>query len=282
MQKNTIENNSISIELNNKLYFRDSSISKNHAEAHPKLTIVLTKLSSALEAHGVKAESVWTASYKKAIDNLPKATDQSISSLITQNIVESEEIKPIRNKRKLSDNSLTIKKVKWDWDIECTNLLNEFKQIRIENYKLSDSFRKDELIRYKASLASKSAINIMKKLSSTDKDLSDTKKLCRLKEAQNAFSNSIKFYSQTGLLKQKAKTIYCDNILTLTIKKLNPLFNKTFIKNSTLSGNKKSENHTVSHEQFNQPIRYTRAFFRALSCPENDVKQIGNQYLLSH
>ena len=96
-------------------------------------------------------------------------------------------------------------------------LLTKLKKIKIKNYTIKDVSNKDELIRYKTSLASKYALSRIEKFLSLIENLSKTEKLCILKEAQNGFSHSIRFYSQAGLFKESKKTMKYYDTLTLVI-----------------------------------------------------------------
>jgi hypothetical protein len=256
---------------------QDSS-NNNHFGLLPdkKMVVVLTKLSPSFENKGIKTESLWTACYRETSGKLTEIVDQSILPLVTQKIAESDEIKPIQGKRKLFDHDIKpAKKVRYE--TACTKLSNEFKQIGIEKYNFSDPSHENELIRYKASLASKFASAIIENLNFPNKKLSDTEKLGRLKEAQSGFSKSIAFYSQAGLPKEKGKIIQCSNLLASTIEKLNPSVDtKTPIKISNSSTNRKPgfDKQIVSNTHLNLPIRYTRTFFKSLSHPENNTPKV--------
>lgn len=189
------------------------SKSKNVNDQVEKLTLHFKKLSD--------STSKWTI--------VNEATSQSIKAAVE-----------IKRKRKLNEEPFQFKakkqkiesptdshtKIKIQWKTECTKLLNAFEQIGIEKYNLNDPFCKDELIRYKASLASKFAIETIEKLSFENKDLSDTEKLGCLKEAQNGFSKSIDFYEQIKLANKKEKIIQSSDLLATTIMKLETPINK--------------------------------------------------------
>ncbi|MGC1854638.1 MAG: hypothetical protein WA659_04610 [Candidatus Aquirickettsiella sp.] len=229
-----------------------------------------------------KTESAWTASYKEASDKLPDDVDQSIHPLVTKKIAESDAIKPTQGKRKSFDNDIKpAKKIRCE--TEYRKLLNEFEEIGIEKHYLHNPVCTYEFNRYKASLASKFSLdiikNLRKNLSFPNKKLSDTEKLYSLQKAQNGFSYSIKFYNQAGLLKEKGKAIQCRNLLTSTIEKLNGLSRKKSIKQANSSTNRKTnfDKHMITNEKLVLPIRYTRTFFKSLSRPENNATNIDSQ-----
>lgn len=255
-----------------------ASANRNHFSSlsDKKLVVVLTKISPSSENKRIKTESLWTASFKK--DKLPDDVDQPILPLVTQKKVASDEIKPTRGKRKSFDDINPAKKVKKDpsivtypkktgWKTECQQLLNELEQIGLEKYKLPDPYLKDELTRYKASLASNFALDNIEKLIFSEKNLSDTEKLESLKKIENCFLRSIDFYTQVGLIKEKDKVEGCVNILTSSIKKLSPVTSPkekpTFDKQ------------VVCNREFVSPTRYTRTFFKNLSC--DNATKVDNQ-----
>lgn len=161
-------------------------------------------------------------------------------------------------------------------ETEREQLLTELEKIGIKNYKLGDPSQKSDFIRYKASVASKSAIEIIGKLSFAKKDLSDDEKLSE--KAQSAFLNAIKFYKQIGLVKEKWKVTQCIVTLTESITKLNTSQRKVTIKNSSSS----TEIKPYCNKDTLLPIRYTRTFFQSISSPKNSAKQIDIQHSLSH
>lgn len=141
-------------------------------------------------------------------------------------------------KQKIDPSIAYPKKIKFRWKIECEQLLNKLDEIKIENYKLqSSSSNQHELIRFKASLASQYAIDIIKKLILTNEKLNNTKKLDYLKQAEKASANSINFYNQAGLIREKGKAIQCQNILTSIINEFEvPIkAKKCQIKNKVIS-----------------------------------------------
>lgn len=203
--------------------------SKNNHFTSKELVVVLRRTSPPLK----HAAITWTASYKAApketSDKLPEVVDQSILPVVTQKIAASDVNKTTQRKRKSFDNDIKpAKKVRFE--TECTKLLKEFEQIGVEKYRLSDPSQKEELIRYKASLASKFALDIIENLSFPNKNLSETEKQYRLKEAQNGLSKSIAFYIEAKLYNEKEKINKCLDILTSTIKKSNNTVNKTPVK----------------------------------------------------
>jgi len=185
----------------------------------------------------------------------------------------NEESTYCETKKIKKDPSLIANPKKTRWETECTQLLNEFKQIGIEKYNFSVPFREDKLSRYKASLASNFALDIIEKLSFPNKNLSDTEKQCRLKEVQKGFSTSIDFYSQVGLVNEKEKIIRCNNLLISTAERFNTPLRKITTKNSnSLTKIKPSfDKQIISNGKLDLPIRYTRAFFKNLSPPENNA-----------
>ncbi len=182
------------------------------------------------------------------------------------------------SKRKKSTDtvsSVPAKKSKRNKQIDYKKLLAELKQVEIENYTLPDPFSANEFIRYKASLAGKYALDKIEELSFQIKNLSDTEKLYCLKEAQNGFSHSIKFYSQAELVMESKKIIEYYDTLTLVIDSLESkgLASRPSIEKPISHSNKKFRQES-NNEHSHQPIRYTRTFFRELSCPENDVVEV--------
>lgn len=125
---------------------------------------------------------------------------------------------PESKKPKIDPSSAYPKKIKFRWKIECEQLLKKLDEITIANYKPpSSSPNQHELIRFKAILASQYAIKIIEKLIFTNEKLDNTKKLDYLKKAERAFQNSLSFYNQAGLVREKGKVIQCQNLLISTI-----------------------------------------------------------------
>lgn len=267
------------LEITPKEFPDDSSHNKNPEENLSNLTIVLTRLSPSRETktNGIKTESQWIKSNKETTKKLPEIVGQpKIPEIVCEKTTESHKLSQIQaSKRKNSTDttfSIPAKKSKGNKQIDCKKLLDELKQIEIENYKLKDPSNNNELIRYKASLAGKDALDRIEKLSFSIKNLSETEKLYCLKEAQNSFSHSIKFYSQAELVKESEKIIEYYDTLTLVINslELKVSANKPSTEKLILSSNKKLSK-KFNNEHSHQPARYTRTFFRELSCPENDV-----------
>lgn len=215
---------------------------------------------------------------KNPAENLPN------SMVVLTRLSSSYEKPQTQGKRKSFDTifSISAKKKRGNKQIDYKKLLAELKQVEIENYKLREPSNEKELIRYKASLASKYALARIEKLSSPIKpikNLSDTEKLYYLKEAQNGFSNSIKFYNQAELVEENDKIIRCRHILTPVIDslELKVSANKPSIEKPTLSFNK-TPRKKFNNEHFHQPTRCTQTLFREPPCSENDVTStVDNQ-----
>lgn len=151
----------------------------------------------------------------------------------------NEESTYLETKKQKIDPSIAYpNKIKSRWEKKCAQLLNKLDEIKIENYKLqSSSSNQHELIRFKASLASQYAIDIIKKLILTNEKLNNAKKLDYLKQAERASANSINFYNLAGLIREKGKAIQYQNILTSIINEFEvPIkAKKCQIKNKVIS-----------------------------------------------
>lgn len=154
------------------------------------------------------------------------------------------------------------------WTTECIQLLNEFTQMGInDNLEgLVTPFHIKSFDERRAIVYNNYAISIIQDLT-TRNNASDSEKLNLLKKAKNLFLKSSTFYNQANLLEEKVKAEQCINIIELSIKKLASI------------GGKKS-NCDVSNPP-RLPARYTRTFFRNLSCSENHVQKIDIQSSLS-
>lgn len=269
---------------------------RNHfVSPDKKLVVVLTRLSPSLKNKGIKAESVWTASYKQALDKLPEVADQPIlPQLVTKKIDKLDPIKPIRRKRKSLDNDIQSAKklkinpsvaayheIKLCWKTECKQLLNEFTTMRIDDNLegILNFFHAKSFNERRAITCNNYAITIIKNLIHPRKNVSDSRKLDDLKKAKSQFIKSAEFYTLTGLIKEKGKVIECINTITSSIEKLKVLVHKVSVENSILSTNKKSSfnKQRVSRGKLDLPIRCTRTFFKSLSRPENNATNIDSQ-----
>lgn len=207
---------------------------------------------------------------KNTAENLPNPT-----VVLTKLPISYEKPQTQVNKRKSADttSSSPAKERRGNEQIDFKKLLAKLKQIKIENYKLQDPSNKNELIRYKASLASNYALDRIEIFA--NKKLSDAEKLYPLKEAQNGFSYSIKFYNQAGLIKENDKIIQCYNILALAIDSLELIVsdNKLPPIEKLIAPSNKKSSQKPNNGHSHQPTRYTRSFFQQLSSPENDVQE---------
>jgi hypothetical protein len=126
--------------------------------------------------------------------------------------------------------------------IGCEHLLNEFTQVRINDNLdgISKSYytKSLSLNECHAIACNNYAITIIKDLSDAKKNCSNSEKIHHLEKAKEKFSNSSKFYTQAGLLKEKGKIEHCINILKLSIKKLS-CDNATKVDNQSILDDKR-------------------------------------------
>lgn len=181
---------------------------------------------------------------------------------------------PKTKKQKIDPAGAAHPKIKFQWKTECEQLLKEFNLIGMNYNSNSINTGQKSLNRIKADICFKSALIKTENLIYLPNNLANSEKQHHLEELKYYFSQSIYFYNQAALLKEKGKVIHCFNMLTTTIEKLKDSFVKIYNSRPLTK-----KNLNVVEIQFTSPVRYTRTFFKNLSCSEKYTTKVDDQPL---
>jgi len=203
--------------------------------------------------------------------------DEAMLSHLT-NEKKAVKIKPIIKK----DTSIGAHpKIKSQLKLEYEQLLKIFTQMDDNLKGILNPFHKKSFNERRAIAYNNYAITKINNLIDEKKNAPNSEKLEILEKAQKQFERSSSLYTQANLLEEKAKAEGCIDILTSIKEKLNASPRKE-TKNSSSSTNIKRKI-SFSSEQDELPVKYyTRAFFKDLSRPENNVAQVDNQNSLDN